>query len=438
MITGQLPTKIKAYDNAAPLSPDVPTFAHYLRREGYETVLAGKMHFVGKEQQHGFEQRLTSDIYPADFGWTVNWDAPDGRQEWYHNMSSVMQAGVAVRTNQMDYDEEVMYKSTQYIYDHVRTGAKKRPFFLTVSLTHPHDPYAISREYWDRYDGVEIPLPKVTITREDQDPHSTRLMKTVDLWDNPVPEEAILRARRAYFSACSYVDDQIGKLLTTLRNCDLDKNTVIVFCSDHGDMLGERSLWYKMSYFEQSSRVPMVVHYPSRFAPRRVPENVSTMDLLPTLVDIVGGSVDFALPLDGHSFYPALLGQAIDSEVLGEYTGEGTIAPLVMIKRDQFKYVYCPTDPPQLFDLESDPLELTNLATSADPAHQSLSAEFLKEVLKKWDFEQVTKDVLTSQRSRRVVWDALKRGQFEAWDFQPRDDASNKYVLYRSWRDERC
>jgi choline-sulfatase len=110
MISGQLPSKIGAYDNASPLSPDVPTFAHYLRREGYETVLAGKMHFVGKEQHHGFEQRLTSDIYPADFGWTVNWDKPGERQEWYHNMSSVLQAGPTARTNQLDYDEEVIYK----------------------------------------------------------------------------------------------------------------------------------------------------------------------------------------------------------------------------------------------------------------------------------------------------------------------------------------
>jgi len=68
------------------------------------------MHFIGKEQHHGFEHRLTPDIYPADFGWTVNWDEPDVRQEWYHNMSSVLQAGIAVRTNQLDYDEEVIYK----------------------------------------------------------------------------------------------------------------------------------------------------------------------------------------------------------------------------------------------------------------------------------------------------------------------------------------
>jgi len=110
LVTGQLPSKIGAYDNASHLNADIPTFAHYLRREGYETVLAGKMHFIGPDQMHGYERRLTSDIYPGDFGWSVNWDKPDERQEWFHNMSSVLQAGPCVRSNQLDYDEEVMYK----------------------------------------------------------------------------------------------------------------------------------------------------------------------------------------------------------------------------------------------------------------------------------------------------------------------------------------
>lgn len=110
MCSGQLPSKIGGYDNASILSPEIPTYAHYLRREGYETALAGKMHFIGPDQLHGFEHRLTSDIYPGDLGWSVNWDKPEERQEWYHNMSSVMQAGPCVRSNQLDYDEDVMHK----------------------------------------------------------------------------------------------------------------------------------------------------------------------------------------------------------------------------------------------------------------------------------------------------------------------------------------
>jgi len=132
MITGLLPMKIGAFDNATQISSDIPTYAHYLRLMGYHTVLAGKMHFVG-DQLHGYETRLTSDIYPGDFGWAVNWDEPDTRLEWYHNASSILQAGVCVRSNQLDYDEEVMYRSVQYLYDHVRQGPDARPFCLTVS-----------------------------------------------------------------------------------------------------------------------------------------------------------------------------------------------------------------------------------------------------------------------------------------------------------------
>ncbi|KAK8157982.1 alkaline-phosphatase-like protein [Phyllosticta citrichinensis] len=428
MVTGQLPHKIRAYDNASHLNADVPTYAHYLRKEGYETTLAGKMHFIGPDQLHGFENRLTSDIYPGDFGWSVNWDAPEERQEWYHNMSSVLQAGPCVRSNQLDFDEEVMYKSTQYLYDHVRKGDAQRPFCLTVSLTHPHDPYAITEDYWDRYEHVDIPLPKTRLDQSHQDSHSKRLMECIDLWNNPVPDEAIKRARRAYYGACSYVDDQVGKLLQVLKNCKLDRNTIVVFSGDHGDMLGERNLWYKMSWHEHSARVPLIINYPPRFSPRRVSESVSTMDLLPTLVDLAGGRMDTGLAIDGESLYPALYGHRVKDEVLGEYMGEGTVSPVMMIRRGRWKYVACLVDSPQLFDLESDPDELRNVAESSDPAVAEVAAAFADEVKQRWDLQKIHDDVLASQRQRRLCWNALKKGRFESWDYQPIDSASHKYI----------
>jgi choline-sulfatase len=416
------------------------------------------MHYIGKEQHHGYENRLTPDIYPADFGWTVNWDKPDERQEWFHNMSSVLQAGVAVRTNQLDYDEEVIFKSTQYLYDYVRSPPdERRPFFLTVSMTHPHDPYAISKKYWDRYEGVDIPAPKVAaFDQEKQDAHSQRLLKCVDLWDNPLPEDAILRARRAYFGACSYVDDQVGKLREVLSDCGLADDTIVVFTSDHGDMLGERGLWYKMSWFENSARVPLVVHHPASFAPRRVPENVSTMDLLPSFVDMVRShglgtassrsslseasslisssssafpvQLDLLDDIDGKSFYPALYGVPISSEVFGEYMGEGTVSPLVMIKRNNYKFIYTAVDEPQLFDIDTDPLELQNLYNSQDTSIKSVAENFLKELNTKWDIKQIHRQALRSQRQRRICWQALRQGTFESWDYEPKDIAGGRYI----------
>jgi len=341
-----------------------------------------------------------------------------------------MQAGVCVRSNQMDFDEEVMYRSTQYLYDYVRQDPEtQRPFAMTVSLTHPHDPYAISQEYWDRYEDVEIPMPSITIPQEEQDPHSVRLLKCVDLWENKVPDEAIKRARRAYYGACSYVDDQVGRLMRTLKNCGLADNTIVVFSGDHGDMLGERGLWYKMSFLEMSARVPMVFHCPSRFSPRRVDQPVSTMDLLPTFVDMVGGKLAPYLHLDGRSLYPALHGeQDQGNTVYGEYMGEGTCTPVVMIRRRQYKYITSLVDPPQLFNLHADPQELHNLCTSTDQGDVILATKFGVEAAQKWDLQAMHDDAISSQRKRRFVWEALTIGRFESWDYQPPQMASQQYI----------
>lgn len=425
LVSGRLPSKIGAYDNAADFPADVPTYAHYLRRLGYRTALSGKMHFCGPDQLHGYEERLTSDIYPADYGWAVNWDEPDVRASWYHNMSSVLQAGPCVRSNQLDFDEEVVFKARQYLYDHVRMSPDQ-PFCLTVSMTHPHDPYTIGREYWDRYEGVDIPLPRQHLEQAEQDSHSQRILKVIDLWDKPLPEDKIRDARRAYFGACSYIDDNIGKLLKTLEECGLAEDTLIVFSGDHGDMLGERGLWYKMHWFEMSARVPLLVHAPQRFTAHRVSQSVSTLDLLPTLVELAGGQVEQGLELEGHSLLPHLQGKGGHDEVLGEYMAEGTLSPLMMIRRGPWKFVYSEQDPLLLFDLDSDPLERQNLAESSE--HRGILAGFIAEARERWDIPAIHAATLASQRRRRLVAEALSQGKLTSWDHQPWVDASQQYM----------
>lgn len=425
LVSGQLPSKIGAYDNAADLPADVPTYAHYLRRLGYRTALSGKMHFCGPDQLHGYEDRLTSDIYPADYGWAVNWDEPDVRPSWYHNMSSVLQAGPCVRTNQLDFDEEVVFKARQYLYDHVREHARQ-PFCLTVSLTHPHDPYTIPEEYWALYREEDIELPRVHVSEGEQDPHSQRLLKVIDLWGKPLPASKIRDARRAYYGACSYVDEQVGRLLKTLADCGLGDDTIVVFSGDHGDMLGERGLWYKMHWFEMAARVPLLVHAPQRFAAARVTASVSTVDLLPTLVELAGGSLGDNLPLDGRSLLPHLEGKGGHDEVLGEYMAEGTTGPLMMIRRGAYKFIFSEQDPCLLFDLTHDPQELENLAGSPD--HQDLLHAFVAEARSRWDIPAIHQATLTSQRRRRFVADALSQGKLKSWDHQPFVDASQQYM----------
>lgn len=425
LVSGQLPSRIGAYDNAADLAADTPTYAHYLRRLGYRTALSGKMHFCGPDQLHGYEDRLTSDIYPADYGWSVNWDAPDVRPTWYHNMSSVLQAGPSVRSNQLDFDEEVVFRARQYLYDHVR-NTPQQPFCLTVSMTHPHDPYTIPAEFFDLYKDEDVLMPRVQMEQDQLDPHAQRVAKVIDIWGKTMPEQAIRRARRAYYGACSYIDGNIGKLVKTLNECGLADDTVIVFSGDHGDMLGERGLWYKMHWYEMAARVPLVVHAPGRFAKRQVSESVSTIDLLPTFVELAGGQIDPSLALDGRSLMRHLKGEGGHDEAIGEYMGEGTNAPLVMIRRGDCKFIYSPQDPCMLFDVAQDPNELTNLADS--PAHKYLLDSFLDETRQRWDMPTIHAQVLASQRRRRFVADAMTKGRLTSWDHQPMVDASQQYM----------
>src|SRR5579871_5554776 len=202
MMAGRRPSGIGAWDNAADFAADVPTFAHYLRDAGYRTALSGKMHFCGPDQLHGFEERLTTDIYPADFGWTPDWQRFDERPGWYHTMDSVTQAGACARTNQIDFDDEVVSAARQKLFDLAR-GKDRRPFCMVVSMTHPHDPYVIPTTWWNRYRDEEIDLPRVPDLRGQEDPHSTRIRHVIGLNQaQPTPAQ-IRAARRAYYGAVS-------------------------------------------------------------------------------------------------------------------------------------------------------------------------------------------------------------------------------------------
>ena len=189
-------------------------------------------------------------------------------------------------------------------------------------------------------------------------------------------------------------------------------------------MLGEHGLWYKMNFFEHACRVPLIVHAPGRFTAARVAGAVSTLDLLPSFAELAG--TEPALPLDGRSLLPHLRGEGGHDEAIGEYLGEGAIAPIVMIRRGAHKFIHCPADPDQLYDLTADPDEVTNLAEA--PAHAALVKAFRAEVERRWNLPAVHQAVLASQAERRFIYEALRQGHYAPWDYQPHVDAASQYM----------
>lgn len=426
-MSGQLPRRTRVYDNAAEFSSDIPTYAHHLRRAGYQTTLSGKMHFVGPDQLHGFEERLTTDVYPADFGWTPDYRKPGERIDWwYHNMGSVTGAGVGEISNQLEFDDEVAYEATRKIYDLGRRQ-DDRPFMLTVSFTHPHDPYVARKKYWDLYEDCAHLEPEVpAFSYEEQDNHSKRIFDANDWRSFEITQQNIRDSRRAYFANISYLDDKIGEILEALDGVGLSDDTIILFLSDHGDMLGERGLWFKMSLFEGSARVPLMVAAPA-MKPGLVQTPVSTLDVNPTLAELAGIDISEIAPwTDGESLLPIAEGESRKMPVRIEYAAEASEAPLVSVREGRFKYTHCELDPPQLFDLEADPHELKNLAE--DPAHAETAEAFAEKVNTLWDMSAFDAEVRQSQARRLIVYEALRNGNYYPWDFQPLKKASERYM----------
>lgn len=423
MATGQLCSTIGAYDNAAECAAEVPTYAHYLRNAGYQTALSGKMHFIGPDQYHGFEKRLTADLYPADFSWVPNWEY-EGKRDT-NDDRAVRLTGVCERSVQMDFDEEVTFKATQHLFDLARSD-DKRPFFLQVSYTHPHEPYLCRKEFWDLYEDKTIPMPRVGALHESEhDAHSVRLLKDFDMLNIQFSDEVVRNAIRSYYGSVSYIDSMVAKLVDTLKATDAYQNTVIIFTSDHGEMLGERGMWFKKHFFENALRVPLFMHGPG-ISPQRVRELTSLVDLLPTFNGIAGVTAAVET-LEGQDLTTLLdCGNPPPKRTIyAEYLAEATKAPIFMVRNGPYKFISSSKDDLLLFNVENDPDERVNLATNKD--YEEVVAKFVQEVSCKWDEEALTRDIVLSQKRRGMVRSAMEYGAKKRWNH---DESEHDKVLW--------
>lgn len=427
MAAGQLCSTIGAYDNAAEMPASIPTYAHYLRAAGYQTALSGKMHFIGPDQYHGFEKRLTPDLYPADFSWVPNWEDEGDRDT--NDQRSVLVSGVCERSVQIDFDEMVTAQAVQHLYNLARSD-DTRPFFLQVSYTHPHEPYLCRKEYWDLYDDVDIPLPSVpALSAQQHDAHARRLLADFNMLDMQFADQDIARARRAYYGSISYIDEMIGTLFATLDAIGKAEDTVLIFTSDHGEMLGERGMWFKKHFYERALQVPLLIKLPGQI-PARVSTPASLVDLLPTFMGIAteGAWHSDVEPLEGVDL-TRMIGAAPDPErpIFAEYLAEATPTPILMIRKGRYKFIYSTIDPVLMFDLVSDPNERQNLAD--DPTHAQCVAEFEALVSQKWDIGALTADIVQSQKRRRMINQGYQSGSKPRWNHA--EEATDEVIWYR-------
>jgi choline-sulfatase len=404
MFAGRLPSRIGAYDNASEFPCRTPTFLHYLRRAGYQTAVTGKTHFIGADQLHGFNDRLTPCIFPADFSMLPDWR----KGPVYNKGTSVQQMlralGPSKWNRQLAFDTMAFDRGLEYLNTHQLNG-KGQPLFLNLSLTQPHDPFTSTKEFLDLYKDGDIPLPKDHGDIRRLSPTYEWFIIHHGLDKEVLPAERVREARRNYLAMISWVDDKVGQLLKELHRLGMGGNTVLIFASDHGEMLGEHGQWSKRLMLEWSARVPLIVAGHGRIpAGKRVVAPVSLVDLFPTFMEMA--EVQVETPLDGRSLLPLLDGRddGRERECTAEYLGEGTVEPIRMVRSGKMKYITVNGYPPQMFDLERDLGESTNLAGGREYA--ASEAKLRKRAETDWDGPSLKKDVIATQIERKLVQSA--------------------------------
>ncbi|MFC4455402.1 choline-sulfatase [Deinococcus sonorensis] len=423
LMTGRLVRQTRAYDNGSEFPASVPTFAHHLNRAGYRTILAGKMHFIGPDQLHGFQERLTTDISPAGFELT-----PDWRRGPYPNegtsVNRLRYPPVRPWSLQLSYDEEVLHSALARLR---QLQAEQQPFFMCASFSHPHDPFLVPQAYWDRYEDVPIPAPAAPgRPLHEHHPYNQWIQIHHEADRFPLAPEEVQQARRAYYAAVSYVDDLVGRLLGELERLGLS-DTLVIFTSDHGEMLGEHGMWFKRTFHDPSVKVPLVLSLPGRFKAARRTEVVSLVDLTATLLEYAGvpdAEAQIAR-LDGNSLRPLLeeTGGTWRNRAVSEYYSEGTIEPMLLLRTERHKFVYVHGHSPLLFDLDHDPLELHNLA--AEAGNEALCRALREDLLQGLDVAVLKDEILHSQQERLLIVAATPTSA--AWKYQAPTDVSRLY-----------
>jgi choline-sulfatase len=422
-MTSRTPSRNRVWNNRHVLSSAIPTWTHYLGAGGYETALIGRMHFVGPDQRHGFELRPLGEFSAGHPGntWT-------GGRAWRHysdkstgqNRTAAETAGTGYSLYQW-FDEQVAGSTCEYIRGKAGGSGDGRPFAAVAGFLLPHCTFICPKALFDYYyERVEVPAAS-----EDAPPAVNRYRRFRGLTDPELPAERVRIARAAYYGMCEFFDSQVGRVLDCLDETGLAGNTLVVYCSDHGEQAGEHGCWWKSTYYQGSAGVPLLARLPGTVPGGRVSGAVcNLMDLGPTLCEAAGAGPMRAV--DGRSLWRALRGEhpadrveETFSEFVDGRTGESDhpCLPSRMIRSGKWKlWVHEDEDrlPPVLFDLEADPAEMSDLGS--DGAHASVRGKLLARLREGWDPE------LTRSETLRLDRDAAALG---AWGRAVRPDCAD-------------
>ncbi|MFH1614247.1 MAG: sulfatase-like hydrolase/transferase [Planctomycetota bacterium] len=399
-LTSQHCSDIRVWSNNCFLSSHIPTFVHSLGAAGYETVISGRMHFVGPDQSHGFEKRICGALYGSAHD-SPKWESGPIPRTTINSKRIAIEVAGPGDTTFLAFDEDVAKAGCEYL----RRYNGRRPFFLTVGFFLPHHPFICRGEDYEYYKG-KITMPETPKGYfENLPPVLQDYTKKAHGFDpDSLTDKEILRARTAYYGMVTHMDRLCGEVLEALESSGQTQNTVVIYVSDHGEMLGDRKLWWKWSFLEASVRVPLIISWPERLPSNtRIPEIISLLDIGPTLIDIAGGE---QLPnAIGNSMRSVLFDEPSRSswpnEAIAEISDKGDIPPGRMIRKGPWKLVKYHGHKPLLYNLEENPEEIYDRAEV--PENKAIVRNLLEQVQKGWDGELILRACNRNKKDLAVL-----------------------------------
>jgi len=402
-MTGRTPTRNQVWTNEGILSPGIPTWAHAVATAGYETTLVGRMHFLGPDQRHGFMERLVGERqcrFPGvpELGgprYTRLPNATAGQKR-----HSFEYAGRGHSFYQR-YDTDVTDATCTFLHDQAKSDT---PFAAVTGFLLPHCPYIGPKEAFDYY-FERVPTTPVV----EGEPDCVRALYQWRDLDPPATEHQLRVARAAYYAMIEYMDANIGRILNTLDETGLTDNTLVIYCSDHGEMLGEHKLWSKKCFYEQSARVPLIARLPGVTPTESQCDALcSLLDAAPTFAELAGAE---SMDTDGESLLPLFQGESGSGRIVSSEVADmngGSFEWLgKMVRKDDWKlwqhHRTADDKPfaPALFNLANDPNEIRNLADQAELA--PLRDELMAHLQHNWNPSAVAAEVNRQLRDWRSL-----------------------------------
>ncbi|MDB9915935.1 sulfatase-like hydrolase/transferase, partial [Alphaproteobacteria bacterium] len=412
LATGRHNAEIGYWDNADPYDGKIPSWGHRAVEGNCDSVSIGKLHFLDDQAPTGFSQQINPLNVVGGIGdllGLIRQELPV--RKGAANYAKDVGSG---ETSYSNYDKQITEDAQSWI---LNRKLSDKPWVLFVSFVCPHFPLIAPEEFYNMYPENEVPWP--LLYNEDQRSHHPyyKAMSKCMNYDDYFDEEKVRKATAAYFGLCTFLDNNIGKVLNTLKQSEFADNTNIIYTSDHGDALGMRGMWAKSTMFEESAGIPMILKGPDIPKSKKVKTPVSLIDIFPTVID--------SLKLKQNIEDNDLLGKSLlkisyenndyQRVVLSEYHAAASPVGAFMLRKGKFKYVYFAEGyDPQLFNLEDDQYEQNDLAN--DKKHKEIIEEFYQDLLKICDPEEVNNRAKKEQQKKIEkhggVEKILSRGDF--------------------------